>query len=118
MSGIDLKIVGQREQLLVNAGVEARRVFSRPTGQVRPADRSYEERVTGKHKPGLGATLQVGDEQRDTLRRVSRRMQHANARVTELDFIACLHRHEWHLDIGRFVEPKVGTAFPSELGPT
>ena len=56
--GKDLDVVGQREQLPVNALVEAAPAFSRARpGQIGSADGADKQRVAGQHEPRIGAAL-------------------------------------------------------------
>lgn len=102
---IDLESVRQRQQPLVNARVELRRIFARATGEIRPPHRAHEQGVACQDEPWIGAAFEVRHEERGALRRVARRMDHADARVSQFDFFTVLHRREGHFHIGGFMEP-------------
>jgi hypothetical protein len=68
MTWIDLEILGQNQQLLVDARVELCRVLTGTTRKIRPSDRADEQRVARQHEPRIGSALQVRDQQRNALR--------------------------------------------------
>ena len=104
MAGIDLEVVGQRQQLVVDAVVELRGVLARvarrsgrptaPTNSVSPVSTNH----------GSGPRLQIGHDQADALGRVAGRVQHPDARVAELDLLAVVERLERERHVGRLVQ--------------
>ena len=68
MPWIHLDLVGQREQLLVDACVEVGGVLTRTARQIRPTDGADEQRVARQHEPRLGSALQIRHQETDALR--------------------------------------------------
>jgi hypothetical protein len=65
VSGIDLDVVGQWQELVVNAGVQQRGIFPRATRKIGTADRADKQRVACQQKPWIGAAPEVRSEQAD-----------------------------------------------------
>src|SRR6266704_6159986 len=87
MGRVDLQLAGKREQLVVNRGVERRSVPLLLARQVGASDGAYEECIPSQDEPRLGAAPQIGDKQRDALRRVPGGMQDPNERVPQLEHL-------------------------------
>jgi len=88
VSGINLEVIGQREELLVDAVVELARVFSRAARKVRPSHGTDEQGVSRKHEPRLIAPPAIGHNQADALGRVCGRVQQLHQRGAELELLA------------------------------
>src|SRR5262249_46389863 len=101
---IDLQVVGERQELAVDAVVELIRLLSGVAGQVRTADGPDEERVAGEDEPRIGAAAEVGDHEADALRRVPGRVEDPDPRVAELHLLAIMEGLEGTLHAGRGVQ--------------
>src|SRR5712692_9598221 len=104
MGRMDLQLAGKREQLVVNRGVERRSVPLLLAREVGASDRAHEERIPSQDEPRLGATPQIGDKQRDALRRVPGGVQDPNERVPQLEHLSILERLEREGYVGSAVE--------------
>ena len=86
MGGKDLEVVGQRQELAVQAVVEllGERRFGARAEQIRAADPAREQRIAGQHEPGFRRPRLVGDQDRDAVRRVSRRVEDREHHVAKI----------------------------------
>ena len=99
MGRIDERLVGQRQDLVVQGVVQPRRqvVGGDPhrAQEVGPADVADEERVAGEDRLGNAVALrEVQRQDRDPLGRVPRGLHDREARIAELDHVAVLERRE------------------------
>ena len=90
MCGIDAHVVGQGEQLLVEAIVEQGGellggVIGREIGA---ADIADEERVAGEHGAGARRAVEIGDHDADALERMAGSFEEAQAALAEGDLVA------------------------------
>ena len=85
MAGIYLDVAGKGEQLLVDALVKLRSIFASMTGKIRTAHSSNKKGVARQDEPGIGATLEVRNQQANAFRRVAGRMQDLNPGIAEIE---------------------------------
>ena len=116
MGGEDLDVVRQLEQLAVDALVELlrERGFGALSEQIGPADAAREERIAGEHEPGLGPARVVGDQERDAVRRVPRRVQDGDPHVTKVVRLPIVEAHVGERDGGRRVDEHGRAGHPRE----
>jgi hypothetical protein len=103
-------VVGQGQQRAVEAVVELLgqgALGARPQ-QIRAADPTGEQGVTGQDEPGLGGPAAVGDDDRHPVRGVTRRVQERHPDVAHLVLLAVGDADVWERDRGGFVDEDRG----------
>ena len=88
--GIDLEVVRQRQELLVEAGIEPRGILAGSTRKIGTPDGADEQCIPRQHEPRVGTAFEIGDHQADALRRVTRRVKHFHAGVAKFDLVAVM----------------------------
>ena len=73
-----------------------------------------EPQVDRQHEPGLGPPGLVGDQERDAVRRVPRRVQDGDPHVAKVMLLPILEAHVGERDRGRFVDENGRAGHPRE----
>src|SRR5690242_8655026 len=94
MAGKNLQSIGKRQDLGPQRIEEDPGHFALPSGQIRPAHRTNEQRVSGQDKPRLIAAAFVGDHKRHAVRRMARRVHHPDDRIADFDGLPVAQRRE------------------------
>lgn len=97
MAGVDLDLVGQVEDVGVQAVVERGGHFPFPAGEIRPSDGADEQGIASKYEPGRRPASQVGDQQAEAVGGVARGVQHPDLDIADLDHLVVGERGEVEL---------------------
>ena len=102
----DLRIVGKRQQLLMNALVHDRGELLWRVGrrEIRPAHIANEERVSGEDGGGPIRLAAIVHQNANAFEGMSRSLQEAEAALPELDLVSVLHRDVRELSAGSRAE--------------
>ena len=99
MAGIELHAVLQLEQP-AQAVEEALRALGRLDCEIRPRGVADQERVAGQDEPGLRRARAVGHREAAVLGAVTRRVDHAERHLADLDLRSVLERLERVVRLG------------------
>ncbi len=100
MAGKDLDPVGELEQPLQRAE-EILRALLRADREIGACGIAHEERVPGEHEPRRASPRAIGDREAHVLRPVTRRVEHADKHLPDLDLGSVLERLVRVLGLGR-----------------
>ena len=106
MSRIDLSVVGERQQLLVNAAVKGRSKLLRSIGwrEIRAAHVAHEERVSREDDGGPFRQAAIPHQDADAFDGVPGGLQELQTTLTEANFVSVLHRDVRELSPGVYPE--------------
>ena len=99
MARKDLDPVGELEQPLQRAK-EILRTLLCPDREIGACGIAYEERVPCEHEPRRASPRAIGDREAHVLRPVTRRVEHAEEHLPDLDLGSVLERLVWVLRLG------------------
>ena len=102
--GIDLQVVRQIQELLVQTVIEPRGILAGSTRKIGTPDSADEQCIPRQREPRVGTTFEVGDQQADTLRRVTRRVKHFHVGVAKFDLVAVMKSGERIRHVGSLMD--------------
>src|SRR5688572_30446320 len=69
-------------------------ILTRASGKIGSANRTDKQRVSRQHEPWLGPSLEIGDDEADTLGRMPRRVNDSDTRVAKFELVSVMQGRE------------------------